>query len=700
MRVASQTRGRVVAAVALSVSIVASSVAVLLPTAAAQVATSATITSAGPLTSVTISDDLNCDVRHTGDTAPEFFGATACATLVVVNGTLYGPLTIPAGTGASPRTTYTPVSQTGPTGSGTDADPYRIVTVVDAGTSGVRLTQTDTYVVGSESYRTDIALSRTAAVSNPAVRLYRAGDCFLQDSDQGFGAVDPTTGAVACTASNEEGSRVIQFLPITAGSNYLESQFNTVWATIGAQGAFPNTCLCGSFVDNGAGLQWDSTVPATGSATVSSIITFSPTGVTPFTTAKTADAASTAPGGTNGYTITLHNPNPGVAVLDSVFDDLPAGFSYRNGTTTGLTTANPSVDSETGVLTWNGPFNVPGESDVSLHFGVNVATTAGTYTNEAGGTSDATVAPTGPTAPVTINAPALSVTNVDEPDPVTSGNSVRYTVTITNTGSSAAHNVVLADTLPSGTTFVSSTPSQGTCAAPASGIVNCALGTINGGSNANVRFVVTTGASFVGTKTNRASVTSTEQPTPVVVNQSTQVVAPTPGTATGYVPPGGSISNGAVASPANNTVARFTLPNTGTGAPISLVATGGATYCAGACSGKSTFLSPFVGYEDPNKPAVLTIRWDKSVVGRGLHSKIYELKDGQTTATVVPECANDPRWTKAEKFFHTILRLLGLGPWGTRAVPSPCVNKRFFTPDGDLAVEILVLSGDPSFGKR
>jgi hypothetical protein len=215
-----------------------------------------------------------------------------------------------------------------------------------------------------------------------------------------------------------------------------------------------------------------------------------------------------------------------------------------------------------------------------------------------------------------------------------------------------------------------------------------------------VQFVVTTSASFTGTLTNRASVTSTEQPTPVVVDQNTQVVAATPGSASGFVPPGGSISNGQVASPGNNTVATFTLPRSGTGAPISLVESGGATYCAGTCTGKSTFLSAFAGYNDPNKPATLTIRWDRTVLGRGLRSTIYKLQDGHTTATVVPECANDPRWTRAELFFHTVLRLLGLGPWGTRAVPSPCVNKRFFTPDGDLVVEILVLSGDPSFGRH
>jgi hypothetical protein len=42
------------------------------------------IISAGPLTNIFISSDLNCAVDHTGDTSPEFFGATACGTLVAV----------------------------------------------------------------------------------------------------------------------------------------------------------------------------------------------------------------------------------------------------------------------------------------------------------------------------------------------------------------------------------------------------------------------------------------------------------------------------------------------------------------------------------------------------------------------------------------------------------------------------------------
>ena len=144
----------------------------------------ATIASAGPLTSITISPDLNCSVSHSGDSSPEWYGTTACGTLAVdqSTSTLYGPASIPAGGSASPRTPYTPISQTGPTGTGTSGDPYRIVTVVGLGASGLTITQTDTYVVGQESYTTDVQISNANATPRP-VRLYAGGDCYLQNSD-------------------------------------------------------------------------------------------------------------------------------------------------------------------------------------------------------------------------------------------------------------------------------------------------------------------------------------------------------------------------------------------------------------------------------------------------------------------------------------------------------------------------------------
>src|SRR3990170_1634045 len=139
------------------------SLAGTLVVAGAPPALAASITTGGPLTRVEISPLLNCAVSYLGDEQPQFFGDTACATLLAVGGTLFGPASIPFGGAAAPRTTYTPVSQSAVTGSGTADDPYAIVTVVALGATGLRITQTDTYVVGQEAYRTDVTVSNLAS---------------------------------------------------------------------------------------------------------------------------------------------------------------------------------------------------------------------------------------------------------------------------------------------------------------------------------------------------------------------------------------------------------------------------------------------------------------------------------------------------------------------------------------------------------
>ncbi len=360
----------------------------------------------GALTRVEITEDLNCAVDHVADERSEFYLDTACATLVATGGTLYGPAAIPAGDlGASPRTTVTAVSQSAVTGAGTAAEPFRISTVVDLGTSGLRVTETDSYVAGQESYRTDVALENRGGAAASGI-LYRAGDCFLQNSDVGFGVIDEATGAVACLAQDLDntgtpGDRIEQWLPLTAGSSFLHAQYAEVWGKIGAQEPFDNTCRCDALIDNGAGLSWNFTVAAGASASYSHLTTFSPLGQVPLTMSKAADEPTSPPGGTNGYMITVTNGNEAAATLDAVVDTLPDGFGYVAGSTTGATTTDPAVSGQE--LTWTGPFEAPAGGAVTLAFDVTVASQPGTYTNEAGATSaDFVVSPTGPTAPIEV----------------------------------------------------------------------------------------------------------------------------------------------------------------------------------------------------------------------------------------------------------------------------------------------------------
>jgi hypothetical protein len=345
--------------------------------------TTAEITSAGPLTRIIISTELNCQVAHAGDAGFEFYESSfdlgSCGTFLAVDGTLYGPSLLPSGpSGVVP---WTPVSQSPVTGAGTDADPFRVVTVVDAGSTGLRVEETDTYVRGRESYRTDVRITNSGA--NRTAILYRAGDCFLQDSDTGFGRLD--AGAPACVISEAAGSRLEQWLALTPGSAAMEDSYDVVWLRITDQQPFPNTCQCGVLVDNGAGLSWSAALPGGGTQTFSHLTLFSPEGRRPLTTRLEADDAAAPAGSQVGYTITIENPNTAPVALDSIYAQPPAGFAYRPGSTKGATTADPATSGSQ--LTWAGPFQVASSGRISLHFDATAAAAPGDYRATAGGTS-------------------------------------------------------------------------------------------------------------------------------------------------------------------------------------------------------------------------------------------------------------------------------------------------------------------------
>lgn len=387
------------------------------------------ITSTGPLTNIVISSDLNCAVNHVSDTDDEFYGGTACGTFVANGeGALYGPAYVPAGgnaTGAPGYVALTPIDQTG-TGVGTSVDPYKVTTVADAGT--LRITQTDSYIVGQESYRTDTMITNNGTTTVTVV-LYKAGDCYLQNSDYGYGAYDPATGAVTCVGAADgggPGQRIEQFYPLSPGGSYIQSSYSAVWAAIGTQQPFPNDCaFCDSNVDNGAGLSWTIVLAPGESATRAHLTTFSPLGVAPISTTKAADSPTTEAGGSNGYTVTFGNPNQTAITVTSIVDTLPVGFSYVPGSSSGATTADPTIVGNQ--LVWTGNFVVPAGGSLAMHFGVQVSSTPGTYFNSAGGSADdvavagvdnaAGVTVTGTTPPVdpSIDPPVVDPPVVDPP---------------------------------------------------------------------------------------------------------------------------------------------------------------------------------------------------------------------------------------------------------------------------------------------
>ena len=375
------------------------------------------IASAGPLTHVWLGNELSCQVQHVDDgEVHEFFPDDTIpgdsGTFIAMDGILYAPDFTAHGTTSTDsigaRTVFTPISQTPVTGSGTMADPFTVITVVGVAETGLLIQQTDTYVVGQEFYTTHVMISNNGTDTASGV-LYRGGDAFLATSDFGFGFTEvfgSNRNAVACSVNenNMPPAKIEEWIPFTGGNNYFQNDYDTVWGQIGAQVPLPDSCACTDFLDNGGGISWNFSIPVGASATYSHVTLISSQGLEGLVTSKTADNSTSQAGTQNGYTISIQNPNANDVTVSSITDTLPAGFVYVPGSTTGVTTDDPTIVAQ--LLTWNGSFSVPARDSISLHFAVIVADTPGDHFNEAGGSAEDgyNVIPTGPTAQVNVTA--------------------------------------------------------------------------------------------------------------------------------------------------------------------------------------------------------------------------------------------------------------------------------------------------------
>ncbi len=150
---------------------------------------------------------------------------------------------------------------------------------------------------------------------------------------------------------------------------------------------------------------------------------------------------------------------------------------------------------------------------------------AGTATNRvsvSGHSRDENAADNSAVVTTTVSTAAdVALHLVTAPSPVILGNTVTYSLTVSNRGPSAAGTISLTNTLPSGVVFISAGASQGSCVQSA-GIVSCAVGSLAANAAMNVSIVARIDA--LGSYTNRALVVSASVDPDLANNAASSVV--------------------------------------------------------------------------------------------------------------------------------------------------------------------------------
>lgn len=214
------------------------------------------------------------------------------------------------------------------------------------------------------------------------------------------------------------------------------------------------------------------------------------------------------------YTINVKNIGQSTANNVVVTDVLPANVVIDS-----VTTSKGSSTVASGVVTANIGTLDPRESAT-----INIIVTpteAGTLTNTATVTSDETSPETTTSESVVIQR--LFITKVATPNPIQVGETLTYTITISNLSNIPMTGVLVGDTLPADVQLVTVNPSQGTCT-EVSGIISCDIGTIP--SLKIVTITVAVIPQVAGSLTNTATVTSDQTPAESAEATVTVLLAP------------------------------------------------------------------------------------------------------------------------------------------------------------------------------
>jgi uncharacterized repeat protein (TIGR01451 family) len=222
---------------------------------------------------------------------------------------------------------------------------------------------------------------------------------------------------------------------------------------------------------------------------------------------KTADASSVSAGDEVGFTVTVSNVGSGELKDPAVTDPLPAGLAWTISPTSAGWSISGGVGAEN--LSYSASTLAPGASSsvhviaitTSADCGTIVNTAIATSSNDGGDSSSATV---------DVNCAVIDVVKTADASPVSAGDEVGFTVTVSNLGSGELKDPTVTDNMPAGVDWAISPASAGwSISGPVGAQVLVYSATaLAPGASSSAHVVGTTDSADCGTIVNTAIATS------------------------------------------------------------------------------------------------------------------------------------------------------------------------------------------------
>jgi uncharacterized repeat protein (TIGR01451 family) len=205
-----------------------------------------------------------------------------------------------------------------------------------------------------------------------------------------------------------------------------------------------------------------------------------------FTFSKVADVSTADPGDDITYTLAYKNTGTGEATDVKITDTIPADTTLKS--------TDPAYTSSSGdTYVWElGSVGAGVEGTITIVVTVDAFTPDGTLLRNTA-TLDYSDANGNPypqmsdSADVTVTAPIMTIEKIADVSTADPGDEITYTLTYKNTGTGLASNVVVEDTIPSQTDFVSADPAY---TSVSGNTYTWEIGDVSGGSGGSIELVV------------------------------------------------------------------------------------------------------------------------------------------------------------------------------------------------------------------